>query len=111
MCTAHFLSTLTCNQRENLAEVLKKTCQTTIKHHAEQTSEDDRKPPAKRSKSEERLKVDVMTTKQQFRKQVFEGKHALMSNLPHPEVHTCGPHAYILPSEAIADFVAHGLHV
>ena len=76
----------------------------------------ERKERFESGKSPKRHKVrpptflEVMTTPQQIRAYVIEGKNSLFNNLPHPHVKTCGSHAYVLPSDVLADFMGHGLY-
>lgn len=45
---------------------------------------------------------------EQLRKYILEGSNAIFTNLPHPRVLTKYDHAYVLPSECVADLLAHG---
>ena len=102
MSLSHLVTTLTRNQRELLAEVLAKTTEATRRQHGkEMEAKQTRKAPQRQS-------IPVPTTKQQLRSIICEGNRSLISNLPHPEVRTMDDHAYVLPSECIADLLAHG---
>jgi hypothetical protein len=102
MSLSHFVTTLTRNQRELLAEVLSKTTEATRRQYAiEMQTKQTGKAPLQQS-------IPVPTTKQQLRSIICEGHRSLISNLPHPEVRTMDDHAYVLPSECIADLLAHG---
>jgi hypothetical protein len=54
--------------------------------------------------------IQVLTSKEKIRSTVITGKFSLYENLAHPHVCSTSTHAYILPSEAVADFLAHGFH-
>ena len=104
MTTAHFISNLSWTQREEFAAVLEKTVSITTKIVREETSTSDMKPAASPS-----INLPVPRTKQQLRSIFCEGKKAILPNLPHPSVKVKDDHAYLLPSECIADFMAHGV--
>ena len=103
MSLSHFVTTITRNQRELLAEVLSKITEATRRQYAmEMLAKQTGKAPANKQI------IPVPTTKQQLRSIICEGNRSLISNLPHPEVRTLDDHAYVLPSECIADLLAHG---
>ena len=52
--------------------------------------------------------MPVPTTKQQLQNIICEGNRSLINNLSHLEVKTLDDHAYVLPSECIANLLAHG---
>lgn len=121
MSTAHFVSTITRSQREDLACVLRNVNETTKRHV---TSEEMWSTPTSPAKSEAgcespprkklkletpKVKIAPLVSKQKIRSTIIEGKFSLYQNLAHPLVRTDPTHAYILPSEALADFLAHGL--
>jgi hypothetical protein len=102
MSLSHFVTTLTRNQRDLLAEVLSKTTEATRRQYAMEMQTKNT------GKATVRQSIPVPTTKQQLRSIICEGNRSLISNLPHPEVRTMDDHAYVLPSECIADLLAHG---
>jgi hypothetical protein len=102
MSLSHFVTTLTRNQRDLLAEVL---CKTTAATRRQCEKEVSTKHTGKASVQQS---IPVPTTKQQLRSIICEGNRSLITNLPHPEVKTMDDHAYVLPSECIADLLAHG---
>ena len=96
MTLAYFVNTISRPQRENLSSVLFE-----VVHALE------RRTKPIRSKS---LHVPIPATKEEIRKTICEGKFCLRENLPHPQVYSDIPkHAYLLPSQCIADCLAHGL--
>jgi hypothetical protein len=102
MSLSHFVTTLTRNQRDLLGEVLSKTTAATRRQYRmEMLTSQTGKAPVRQS-------IPVPTTKQQLRSIICDGSRSLISNLPHPEVRTMDVHAYVLPSECIADLLAHG---
>jgi len=102
MTLAHFVTTLTRNQRDLVAEVLSKSIEATRRQYEmEMQTKLTGKAPSRQS-------IPVPTTKQQLRSIICKGKRCLILNLPHPEVRTLNDHAYILPSECVADLLAHG---
>ena len=114
--TAFFVSRISRPQREALASLLSRVCYTVSKqcerkHLAEQgkTDEPERKRQRAELKNENQLDVKILTTKEEMRSRFISGKYALFPNLPHPEVHTLDGHAFVLPTECLADFMAHGL--
>ena len=98
MTLAKHVATLTRTQREELANVLEKTTEAAKRHHEIQLSQ---------SKPNTGI-IPVPTTKQVLRHMICEGKSAVVTNLPHPNIEELGDHAYMLPSECIADLMAHG---
>lgn len=98
---AQFVATLTRTQRESLADILKQTTESTNR----QAEENQRVYFDLEEKA-----IPVPTSKQVLRNTIWEGKYSLFENLPHPEVHEHNEHAFLLPSECIADFMAHGLN-
>ena len=101
MTLSHLVTSLTRNQRELLADVLSKTTEVTSRQaHDKFQFEATGKTPEKRS-------IPVPLTKQQLRSVICEGQKSVITNLPHPEVHALGDHAYVLPSECVADLMAH----
>jgi hypothetical protein len=102
MSLAHFVTTLTRNQRDLVAEVLSKSIEATRRQYEmEMQTKITGKAPSQQS-------IPVPTTKQQLRSIICKGKRSLILNLPHPEVRTLNDHAYVLPSECVADLLAHG---
>ncbi len=98
---SQLVNSLTRNQRELLADVLSKTTKVTSRQaHEEFQFKVTGKTPNKRI-------IPVPLTKQQLRSAICEGQRSLITNLPHPEVYSCGDHAYVLPSECVADLLAH----
>ena len=71
-------------------------------------------PKKHTGKAPETQSIPVPTTKEQLQSIICEGNHicegncSLINNLPHPEVRTLDNHAYVLPSECIANLLAHG---
>ena len=102
MTVSHFVTTLTRTQRDLLGEVLSKTTEATRRQYAMEMQ------TKQTGKKAVRQSIPVPTTKQQLRSIICEGHRSLISNLPHPEVRTMDDHAYVLPSECIADLLAHG---
>lgn len=96
----HFLSTLTRNQREDFAQVLQATTQATFRQ-AKETFASNTLP-------NNTVSIPVPTTKEQLRKFFVEGKSSVFQCLPHPKVFELSDHAFVLPSECIADIMAHG---
>ena len=97
MSLAHFVTTLTRNQRDLVAEVLSKSIEATRRQYEiEMQTKITGKAPSQQS-------IPVPTTKQQLRSIICKGKRSLILNLPHPEVRTLNDHAYVLPSECVAD--------
>ena len=123
MSTAHFISTISRSQREDLADVLHNVFETTKRHVTSEEcvsstppspAKSIDSPPRKKLKVESELKVtkhkiEPLITKQKIRSSILEGKFSLLQNLAHPLVRTNPTHSFILPSEALADFLAHGL--
>lgn len=121
MSMSTFVDTLTRAQREQLAVVLQKTTASTERkalpsaQQLVQNVHGKASPPSKKRKKfpavqdSEEISISVPTSKELLRSIFVEGKHALKENIPHPEI--CDDvdlHAYILPSECIADCMAHG---
>ena len=101
MSLAHYVSTITWSQREDLAHVLFQTTKSTTRQL--------RQSPFFGGKREDQeISIPVPTTKQLLRSQYREGKNAIFPNLPHPKVRTVADHTYLLPSECVADLMAHG---
>ena len=111
MVTAHFVSTISRSQRENLANLIQNVFETTKRHIISEPNSNPPSPRAKRFKSESppAVQIEPLTTKQAIRSTIIEGKNALFENIAHPFVYTHGNHAYVLPSKAVADFIAHGV--
>jgi hypothetical protein len=105
MSVAHLVASVTRSQRELLAVVISETTKCSLRKFEEQY---EVKSPAKRLKLTPSIRLPVPTSKQDLRRYIVEGKNALFTNLPHPKVHTKGKHSYLLPSECIADLMAHG---
>ena len=102
MSVSHFVTTLTRNQREHLADVLSKTTEATRRQfEIEMKTKLTGKAPSQ-------LSIPVPSTKQELRAIICEGTRSVIENLPHPEVKTLNDHAYVLPSECVADLLAHG---
>ena len=101
MGLSQFVATLSRTQRENLAEVLASTTET-VKRQLRDSG------PKGKSKSSV-MSIEVPTTKQELRRLIWEGKHAVFNNLPHPAVREVCDHAYLLPSDCVADRLAHGI--
>jgi hypothetical protein len=102
MYVSHFVTTLTRNQRDLLTEVLSKTIEATRRQYEiEMQTKLTGKAPSQTS-------ISVPSTKQQLRSIICKGKNSMILNLPHPEVRTSNDHAYVLPSECVADLLAHG---
>ena len=99
MTLSRFVATLTRPQRENLGQVLNKTTDATLRHSELLRSRH----------RQDTFVVPVPMSKQRIRSIICDGRNAVMPNLPHPDVHELGDHAYLLPSECVADFMAHGL--
>ena len=101
MSLAHYVSTITRTQREDLANVLLRTTKSTTRQL--------RQSPLFQLKTEEQeISIAVPTTKQLLRSQLCEGQYAVYPNLPHPKVRMVTDHGYILPSECVADLMPHG---
>ncbi len=47
--------------------------------------------------------------KNDIRNKIMEGKHAIMTNLPHPSIRLVERHAYTLPSQCAIDAINHGV--
>ena len=113
MSFSHFVATLTRPQREQFATVSNEIS-LAGKRHDPMMAWVPKGRPSKKFKSGnelpdlEPIKVPVPRAKESMRRMIMEGKNALFSNPPHPEVHKVGEHAYVLPSECIADLMAHG---
>ena len=102
MSVAHFVSTITRNQRENFADVLFKITKSSGRHQ--------KQSPMFRFKTgdDKDVSIPIPTSKQMLRSQLCEGQFSVYTNLPHPKVRILFDHAYVLPSECIADLMAHG---
>ena len=115
--TAFYVSQITRSQRQAFATLLARVCYTVSKESERRAlldpTQDDQEMPRKKPKvattKEDVLSVNVLTTKEEMRSRFISGKYALFQNLPHPEVHTLEEHAFVLPTECLADFMAHGL--
>ena len=103
MTLSKHVSTLTRTQREGLANVLDQTTEAATRHYESQLLLKHTK------KKPDKDMISVPTTKQALRSLFCEGKNAVICNLPHPEIKTEGDHAYLLPSECVADLMAHGV--
>ena len=100
MSLTFFVSSLTRSQRESLAVVLRHVVNT-IKRQL---------PSAKHLAVSNSWKVPVPISKESIRSVIWEEKHCIRENLPHPSIHTdVSEHAYLPPSECVADLLAHGL--
>ena len=113
MSIAQFVCTLSRTQRENFAEVVDQICDTHWKQsikalHKKTQSHNNDVPFSKRLKEAPAV-IPIPRSKQNLRNRIKEGKNSLLYNLPHPQVHTLGSHSYLLPSECVADIMAHGL--
>jgi len=123
MSVAHLVSTITRTQRELFATVLNETTKCALREDPNMRY--GPKPPKRAklstkeasgntnqehnsTKQTEVIKLSVPCTKEAIRKQICIGKNSLFTNLPHPLVHKKDDHAYVLPSECIADLMAHG---
>ena len=89
----HFMLSLSRTQREELASVLDMTTASTVRRITQSSTLP--------------ISIPVPTTKKQLRSIFTEGKNAIIPNLPHPQVRVVGEHAYILPSECLADYLGH----
>ena len=57
-----------------------------------------------------RWNVPIPISKERIRVTICEGKNCIRTNLPHPKIYTdIKVHAYLKPSECVADCLAHGL--
>lgn len=112
---AHYCSTQTRPQREQLAEVLKKATLATHRQ-ALSNSTDQRllaspmKSPAKPNKKPipKQYTIKVPTSIEEIRSRIIEGKNSFFGNLPHPAIQVMDDYAYILPSDCLRDLFAHG---
>lgn len=113
---AHYCSTQTRPQREQLAEVLLKTIQSTHRHleatsiSSAATLSSPLKSPGKPTKLPlaKQYAISIPTSMEQIRNRITEGKNSFFANLPHPPVNILGDYAYILPTDCIRDLFAHG---
>lgn len=116
--TAFFVAKISRSQREDLATLLDRVC-FTVSNQCErkallgsEADNEDIRLSKKRKTSAEAgrpLDVKILTTKEEMRTRLLSGKFALFQNLPHPQVHSYDSHAYVMPTECLADFMAHGL--
>ena len=98
MTVSFFVNSISRPQRENLATVLQ-----------ESVAAISRRSTPQKNASPKWL-VPVPTSKEQMRSAILEGKYCIRQNLPHPKVYTdAEAHAYLKPSECVADCLAHGL--
>jgi hypothetical protein len=113
MSIAQFIATLSRTQRENFASVTNSICDThlrqSISKKVSKKDEHDQPSSPKRQKPNTSPVVPVPRTKEELRSIFKEGKTSLFKNLPHPAVYTESNHSYILPSECVADLMAHGI--
>jgi hypothetical protein len=113
MSIAQFIATLSRTQRENFASVANSICDThlrqSISKKVSKKDEHDQPSSPKRQKPNTSPVVPVPRTKEELRSIFKEGKTSLFKNLPHPAVYTESNHSYILPSECVADLMAHGI--
>lgn len=107
MTLAHFVTTITRPQREHLAVVLEEVVGATTRHLPSVAELSEMKPM---KPAAVKWNIDVPVSRESLRSIIYEGKHSVRENLPHPEVRTnVSDHAYLRPSECIADCLAHGL--
>ena len=110
LATAHFVSTLSCPQREDLAQLLKSVTKTTTRQLLTNTQSHPvaKKPKLENFEKQKQRSIQILTDKDKIQSTILSGKFSLYENLAHPEVRLTDTHAYILPSDAVADFMAHG---
>ena len=113
MSVAYFVSTLSRPQRESFALVTDNICNTherqqRVSSKMSKIPNHDAPPPSKHPKNPA-VMIPIPRTKQDLRRTIVVGKNCLFANLPHPKVYEAGSHAYLLPSECVADLMAHGI--
>ena len=110
LATAHFVSTLSCPQQEDLAQLLKSVTKTTTRQLLTNTQSHPvaKKPKLENFEKQKQRSIQILTDKDKIRSTILSRKFSLYENLAHPEVRLTDTHPYILPSDAVADFMAHG---
>jgi len=89
---ASLLCTLTRQQRDDLASLLKMCIQITQQHE----------------KASQTLKTILPCTAQLMRSLYVKGKNAILPSLPRPSIRMIGDHAYVSLCDCVADLLGHG---
>jgi hypothetical protein len=92
---ASLLCTLTRQQRDDLASLLKMCIQITQQHE----------------KPSQTLKTILPCTAQLMRSLYVKGKNAILPSLPRPSIRMIGDHAYVSLRDCVADLLGQGLKV
>jgi hypothetical protein len=109
MTLAFFVNGVTRTQREQLALVLNQVVNAMIRR-TKPIPSIRRTKPIPSSIGNAIWNVPIPISKERIRATICEGKNCIRTNLPHPKIYTdIEVHAYLKPSECVADCLAHGL--